>query len=111
MGLTSKHFKDWLNSFNVDYYEWKSRNVAGEDTFEPKAVLSCYVDETIHRITDFRNEEVISNAQLYIDGDNELIPSIKPEDKFVLNEIDCFPKNFHKFRDEEGNLDVMVVYL
>jgi len=111
MGKTSEFFSDWLESNNVSYYKWLSRAVNGEDTFDASANLPCYKYEVIRQVINFRNEEVVSDTQLFVDGDNAFASGISSNDKFVLNDRARFPQMISKYYDENGVMDYLLIYL
>ena len=111
MGKTAEHFSDWLAVCSVSYFKWLSQSVAGDDTFDASSNLSCYIDETLRPITNFMNEEIVSDAQLFINGSNALVSGITSKDKFVLDEEDRYPQKIRKYRDEMGTIDYVVVFL
>jgi len=111
MGKTAEYFDDWLESNNVSYYKWLSRAVNGEDTFDASANLSCYKYEVIRQIVNFRNEEVVSDTQLFVNGDNALASGISSNDKFVIDSRNRFPQMISKYYDEEGTMDYILIYL
>ena len=112
MGKTADYFSDWLASNSVAYFKYVSRDVAGEETFLASSSLSCYIDETIVRMYNYRNEEVVSDAHLYIDGSNSLASDITENDKFVLPDgEDRYVQKIRKYYDETGAMDYLIVYL
>jgi len=111
MGKTAEYFDDWLQSNDIPYSKWVSRNVAGEDTFDASSNLSCYKYEVIRQIINFRNEEVVSDTQLFVNGDNSLASGISSNDKFVINDKNRFPQMISKYYDEDGIMDYLIVYL
>ena len=112
MGKTAQWFSDWLESNNVSYFKYLSRNVAGEETFDASSNLTCYYDETLVPLTNYRNEEVVSDGQIYVDGANILASGITENDKFVMPDgEDRYPQKIRKYYDETGALDYLIVYL
>ena len=112
MGKTAQWFSDWLTSNNVSYFKYVSRNVAGEETFDASSNLPCYLDETNIQILNYANEEVVSDAHIFIDGAGALASGITQNDKFVLPGGRVgYPQKIRKYYDETGAMDYLIVYL
>lgn len=112
MGKFSDYFKDWLELTDVSYFKYITVNVAGEATYEASANLPGYLDETVRRIINYSNQEVITDAQFYIKGDHALASGITSQDKFVLPDDKVgFPQKIRRYRDETGVIDYLIVYL
>jgi len=112
MGKTSQYFKDWLESNNVSYFKYSTINVAGEETYDASSNLPCYLDETNRRILNYENEEIISDAQVFVKGDQSEASGITNRDKIVLPDgEDRYPQKIRKYYDETGALDYLIVYL
>ena len=112
MGKTAKWFTDWLASNDVSYFKYTSRNVAGEETFDASSNLPCYLDETIIQLINYSNEEVVSDAHLFINGSHALVAGITVNDKFVLPDGENrYVQKIRKYHDETGAMDYLIVYL
>jgi hypothetical protein len=112
MGKTAQWFSDWLVSNSVSYFKYLSRDVAGVESYDASTNLTCYLDETIVQLTNYRNEEVVSDAQIFIDGANSLASGITENDKFVLPDgEDRYPQKIRKYYDETGAMDYLIVYV
>lgn len=111
MGKTAEYFSDWLESNSVPYYKWASHGVGGDDTFDASSNLLCYRYDVIRQIMNFQNEEIISDTQLFIDGDNEFASGITNKDKFIVDDKSRFPQMINKYYDEDGVMDYILIYL
>ena len=114
MGKTTDYFKDWMNK-TVYYKKKLSMDGFGQVTFDTAETLDCYIHGTVTEVVNDKNEDVLSNQQIYLDGENATEAAIDFGDVFkVGSEVDdpYLPvKSIDKFYDEDGDLDLVVIFL
>jgi hypothetical protein len=113
MGKTLPYFEEWMAEQTVNYKAKVSMNGVGQITYASDPTeLDCYIHGTRTRVVNDKNEEVISNQQIYLDGSDSTVASIDFGDVFSIGS-DRYRQilSIDKFYDEDGDLDLVVVYL
>ena len=112
MGKTLAYFREWLTK-SVIYEQKLSMNGVGQITYasDPEVTLDCYIHGTIQEVTNDKGEEVISNQQLYLDGADSTVSTIDFGDRFKIDGRYRKILSIDKFYDEDGDLDLVVIYL
>ena len=111
MGNTMKHFSDWTNN-TVVYKEFISQSGAGDIVYVSDGVtLSCYISGETVMTTNDKGDQIVSNQQLYFDGS---VTGVSTIDFTGIMEVAGRKrpiKSIDPFYDEDGNMDLVVVYL
>jgi len=111
MGNTMKHFSDWTNN-TVVYKEFISQSGAGDIVYASDDVtLSCYISGETVMTTNDKGDQIVSNQQLYFDGS---VTGVSTIDFTGIMEVAGRKrpiKSIDPFYDEDGNMDLVVVYL
>jgi len=110
MGKTIDYFIDWLTQ-TVNYKKQLSMDGFGQDTFDDAEELACYIHGTVVEVVNDKNENVLSNQQIYLDGENATEAAIDFGDVFEVDSRYRPIQSINKFYDEDGDLDLVVVYL
>jgi len=112
MGKTMDYFSDWLD-LTVNYKKQLSMDGFGQVTFDDAEALDCYIHGTVVEVVNDKNENVVSQQQLYFNGGNATEAAIDFGDVFSTETPDRYRpvKSIGKFYDEDGELDLVVVYL
>ena len=114
MGNTMKHFSDWTNN-TVVYKEKISQSGAGDIVYASEGTtLHCYISgETVMTVND-KGDQIVSNQQIYLDGAVTGVSTIDFAELtgiFVVASRKRPIKAIDPFYDEDGNMDLVVVYL
>ena len=111
MGNTMKHFSDWTNN-TVVYKEKISQSGAGDIVYASDGVtLPCYISgETVMTVND-KGEQIVSNQQIYLDGSVTGVSTIAFTGIMEVASRKRPIKAIDPFYDEDGNMDLVVVYL
>jgi hypothetical protein len=112
MGKTLPYFEEWLTQ-TVNYKAKVSMDGTGQVTYASDPTeLDCYIHGTRTRVVNDKGEEVVSNQQIYLDGSNDTEASVDFGDVFSINS-DRYRQilAIDKFYDEDGDLDLVVIYL
>ena len=107
MGKTVPHFKDWFNK-TVIYKEMVSRDGAEIVYASSGESIGCYISGHTKMVINDKGEEVVSTKQIYIDGDDY---TIIHDSLFEIDSVNRPVKSIEEFYDEDGNTDLIVVYL
>lgn len=114
MGATMPNFTSWLNN-TIIYKKWKSQDGAGDIVYASDGVtLSCYISGNHTLVVNDKGEEIVSAQQIYLDGSNTTVAEIALVDFKGIVEISSRNrpiKTIEKFYDEDGLLDLVVLYL
>jgi len=110
MGKTIQYFTDWLTN-TVNYKKKLSMDGYGQPTYDAEVELGCYIHGTVMKVTNDKGEEVLSNQQIYFNGENTTVAAIDFGDVFEISDTYRPLKSLDKFYDEEAVLDLVVVYL
>lgn len=110
MGKTTDYFKDWMSN-SVNYKKKLSMDGFGQVTFDNAEALDCYVHGTVTEVVNDKNENVLSNQQIYLNGENATEAAIDFGDVFKVDSKYIPVKSIDKFYDEDGDLDLVVVFL
>ena len=115
MGKTIDYFTDWLTQ-TVNYGKQLSMDGVGQITYASDVELDCYTHGTVVEVVNDKGEKVLSNQQIYLNGENAVEAAIDFGDRFKIdpdNEDSRYRpvKSIDKFYDEDGVLDLVVVYL
>ena len=105
-----EYFSDWLD-LTVNYKKKLSMDGFGQVTFDDAEALDCYIHGTVTEVVNDKNETVLSQQQLYFDGGNETEAAIDFGDVFEVDSRYRPVQSIAKFYDEDGDLDLVVVYL
>jgi hypothetical protein len=97
--------KSWIN-LPVTIHRCVGRNGTGAKQYAEPVSTLCYAQGESVVVTNAQGEEVVSNSQLYFDG-NTLISII---DKITFENVDCDIKSINTFY-RDGKADLKVVYL
>ena len=110
MGKTTDYFSDWMND-SVSYKKKLSMDGYGQVTFDDAEDLDCYIHGTVTEVVNDKNENVLSSQQIYLDGENTIEAAIDFGDVFKVDSKYKPVKSIDKFYDEDGALDLVVVFL
>jgi len=110
MGKTIQYFTEWLTN-TVNYGKKLSMDAYGQVTFASDVELDCYIHGTVVEVTNDKGEEVISNQQIYFNGENVTVAAIDFGDRFKIADTYKLMKSISKFYDENAVMDLVVVYL
>ena len=110
MGKTTDYFSDWMND-SVSYKKKLSMDGFGQVTFDDAEDLDCYIHGTITEVVNDKNEMVLSRQQIYFNGSNATEAAVDFGDVFKIDSDYRPVKSIDKFYDEDGDLDLVVVFL
>ena len=110
MGKTTDYFTDWMND-SVNYKKKLSMDGYGQPTYDDTVELGCYIHGTVVKVTNDKGEEVLSNQQIYFNGENATVAAIAFGDVFKIADTYRPMKSIDKFYDEDAVMDLVVVYL
>ncbi len=110
MSKTIQYFTDWLIN-TVNYKKKLSMDGYGQITYDDAVALDCYIHGTVIEVTNDKNEKVVSNQQIYFNGENVTVAAIDFGDVFEIDDTYRPLKSLDKFYDEDAALDLVVVYL
>jgi len=111
MGNTMKYFSDWLND-SIIYKEKLSQSGAGDIVYASDGTtIPCYISGETVKITNDKGEEIISNQQIYCDYLTTGVSTIDHEGLIVIESRNRPIQKIDKFKDEDGNTDLVVIYL
>jgi len=110
MGKTIKYFTDWLIN-TVNYGKKLSMDGYGQITYDDDVELDCYIHGTVIEVTNDKGEKVLSNQQIYFNGENTTVAAMDFGDRFKISDTYRPMKSIDKFYDEEATMDLVVVYL
>lgn len=99
--------KDWIKT-PVIIKPFIKRDGTGEPTFGEEMAAKCYPQGKITLVRDVRGNDIVSNLQLYFDGNI----NVKVTDVIIFNNSDYNIKAIGPFYDgNTGNISIVVVYL
>ena len=102
-----KSLKNWL-SVPVDIKPFIKQDGTGEPTFGDSISTKCYPQGKVTMVRDVHGNDIVSNLQLYIEGDT----AIKITDVVVFNGSEYNIKALSPYYDvNTGTISLMVVYL
>ena len=104
-----KSLKDWLEN-TVDMQKCLSTSGVGDAVYDKAVQLSCYITSKITTVVNAQGREQVSNIQLYLDGELDVVAALTDRDRFVLNNKVYGVKAFGDFY-ENGTLSLRVVYV
>lgn len=114
MGKTIGYFREWLTK-PIPYKKKLSMDGVGKITYASEVNLDCYVHGMLTKVVNDKAEEVVSTEQIYLDGENETVQDIDFGDVFDRGTIVKSKwrpvKSIDRFYDEDGILDLVVIYL
>ena len=110
MGKTIQYFTDWLTN-TVNYKKKLSMDGYGQVTFDTVKALDCYIYGIVTEVVNDKNENVVSNRQIYFNGANAVEAAIDFGDVFEIDSRYRPVKSISKFYDEDGDLDLVVIFL
>ena len=114
MGKTVEYFKPWMHDSIT--YKGVVSNDGAQIIFASDGVeiTECYIVGDITLITDNKGKEVVSNQQIYLDGINSDVVTIIDDNGsgiIVINDRNRKIQKINAMKDEDGNYDLVVVYL
>ena len=109
MSKTVTHVKDWFNC-SVIYKEFMSRDGAETIYASDGETIDCYISGHTRLVINEKGEEIVSNQQLFLDSDDITITD-QYSGIFEIDSRDRPIKMIENFYDEDGNKDLIVVYL
>jgi len=102
-----KSLKKWL-SVPVEIKPFIKRDGTGEPIFGDIISTKCYPQGKVTLVRDVHGNDIVSNLQLYIEGD----VAIKVTDAVVFNGSEYNIKALGPYYDgNTGKVDIVVVYL
>jgi len=109
MGKTVPHLKDWFNC-SVVYKEMVSRDGPDIIYASDGEDIDCYISGLTKIVINEKGEEIVSNQQIYLDGDDITIAD-QYSGIFEIDSRNRPIKMLQPFYDEDGDIDLLVVYL
>ena len=109
MSKTVAHVKDWFNC-SVIYKAFVSRDGPDIVYASDGETIDCYISGHTKLFINEKGEEIVSNQQLFIDSDDITITD-QYSGIFEIDSRDRPIKMIENFYDEDGNKDLIVVYL
>jgi hypothetical protein len=110
MGKTVDYFKPWMNDSIT--YKGKISSSGAQVIYASDGVeLDCYIAGDNTLVINNKGEEVVSNEQIFLDGSDSNVAAIDFSGIIEINGRRRIIKAINKFKDEDGNLDLVVVYL
>lgn len=104
-----KQFISWLNQ-EILYEKFLSRSVKNEKMYNTAIPLKTYVAGKTTLVRNSRGEEVLAKSVFYLDGASA--PSdLSVNDRFTYEGVELPVMLISKYYDENGNLDVVEVYV
>jgi hypothetical protein len=100
-----KSLKSWL-TLSATIKPFVSRSGTGAKTFGVSANVSCYAEGKVQVVTNAEGKEVVSNMQLYVDGDTV----VAERDNIIFNSKESEVQAIGYFY-RNGVVDIKVVYL
>lgn len=110
MGKTVEYFTEWFTQ-TVNYGQKLSMDGVGQVTYASDVELACYTHGTVIEVVNDKGEKVLSNQQIYLNGEDTTVDGIDFGDRFKIGEQYRPVKNIDRLYDEDGNMDLVVVYL
>jgi hypothetical protein len=110
MGKTIDYFKPWMNN-SITYKGKLSDDGMSVIYASEGELLDCYIVGQTLLITNNKGKEVISLQQIYLDGEDTKVQAINHEGIIIINSIKRIIQKIEPFYDEDGNMDLVVVYL
>lgn len=111
MTTTISYFREWLEKQSILYGKKISVDGVGKTTYEDDVELDCYIHGNLTKVINDKGEEVVSSEQIYLDGEDAVVAVINFGDRFKIGENYRPIKSIAKFYNEEGVLDLVVIYL
>jgi len=110
MGKTTDYFKPWMN--NSITYKEKLLDDGMSITYASEGeILDCYIVGQTLLITNNKGLEVTSSQQVYLDGEDTIVQSINHEGIIEIDSVKRILQKIEPFYDEDGNMDLVVIYL
>lgn len=110
MGKTVPYIKEWMNE-SIPYGKFASMDGVGKITYEDEVNLDCYVHGMLTKVVNDKGEEIVSMEQVYLDGSDDTAAAVDFGDRFKLHGRYKQVKSIDRFYDEDGDLDLVVIYL
>ena len=110
MGNTGQYFEDWMTR-SIPYGKKLSVSGVGQITYASDINLDCYTHGMLTKVTNDKGEEVVSTEQIYFVDISATVLAIDFGDRFKLHGKYRPVKSIDKFYDEDGVLDLVVIYL
>lgn len=110
MGKTVDYFKPWMNN-SITYKEKLSDDGMSVTYASEGELLDCYIVGRTLLITNNKGKEVVSNQQIYLDGEDVIVQAINHKGIIEIASVKRIIQQIEPFYDEDGNMDLVVVYL
>lgn len=110
MGNTGQYFEDWMTQ-SIPYGKKLSMSGVGQIAYASDVDLDCYTHGTLINVVNDKGEEVVSTEQIYFVDISATILAIDFGDRFKKGKYYRPIKSIDKFYDEDGVLDLVVIYL
>ena len=110
MGKTVDYFKPWMNN-SITYKEKLSDDGMTVTYASDGVELDCYIVGQTLLITNDKGKEVVSNQQIYLDGEDPDVVAINHTGIMVIGGRNKGIFKIEPFYDEDGNMDLVVIYL
>lgn len=110
MGKTMDYFVSWLNN-SVVYQRQKSKDGAGDIDYASDVILPCYIYGQTQVVINDKGEEVVSLEHVILDGSNATVAIIDFTGRIIIDNRNRKIQAMEKLRDEDGNLDVVILHL
>lgn len=110
MGKTVDYFKPWMNN-SITYKEKLSDDGMSVTYASEGELLACYIVGQTLLITNDKGKEVTSMEQIYLDGEDPIVAGITHEGIMVKGGRNRPVQKIEPFYDEDGNTDLVVIYL
>ena len=113
-GNTGQYFKDWMTQ-SIPYGKKLTMSGVGQITYASDVDLDCYTHGMTTKVVNDKGVEVVSTEQIYFVDINTTVLAIDYGDRFNMGTV-IKPKYrpikaISKFLDEDGVLDLVVIYL
>lgn len=110
MGKTTDHFDSWMND-SITYKEKLSDDGMSVVYASDGVEIPCYVVGQTLLITNNKGQEVTSMEHIFMNGSNVNVVAINHDGIIVINGRNRPIQKIEPFKDEDGVLDLVVIYL
>ena len=110
MGKITDNFDAQMNN-SITYKAKLSDNGMSVTYASEGEVLPCYIAGQTVLITNNKGQEVTSMEQIYLNGSNVTVASINHEGIIMIDGRNRPIQKIEPFYDEDGNKDLVVIYL
>ena len=110
MGKTVDYFKPWMNN-SITYKEKLSDDGMSVIYASEGEILDCYIVGQTLLITNNKGLEVTSSQQIYLDGEDAIVRGINFQGIIEVANVKRILQKIEPFYDEDGNMDLVVIYL